>query len=78
MNCIPGWSCEVINTVKLRAYGLEKHFTNFRPGSGGALAAAIKGAYLKKKPVPPITGRRPLLGQLDLVQLEEPAWNEAD
>ncbi len=79
VNCIPGWACEVINTVKLRAYGLEKHFTNFRPGSGGALAAAIKGAYLKKKPVVAYYwAPTPLLGQLDLVQLEEPAWNEAD
>ena len=79
VNCIPGWACEVINTVKLRAYGLEKHFTNFRPGSGGALAAAIKGAYLKKKPILAYYwAPTPLLGQLDLVQLEEPAWSEAD
>ncbi len=79
VNCIPGWSCEVINSVKLRAYGLEESFTNFRPGSGGALAAAIKGAYLKKKPVlayywVPTS----LQGQLDLVKLEEPEWNQAD
>ncbi len=79
VNCIPGWSCEVINTVKMRAYGMEKHFTNFRPGSGGALAAAIKGAYLKKKPVLAYYwAPTPLLGQLDLVQLEEPKWNKAD
>jgi glycine betaine/proline transport system substrate-binding protein len=79
VNCIPGWACEIINTVKMRVYGMEKHFTNFRPGSGGALAAAIKGAYLKKKPVLAYYwAPTPLLGQLDLVQLEEPAWNEAD
>ena len=79
VNCIPGWACEVINTVKLRAYGLEKHFTNFRSGSGGALTAAIKGAYLKKKPVLAYYWTpTPLVGQLDLVKLEEPAWNEAD
>ena len=79
VNCIPGWACEIINAVKLRAYGLDKHFTNFRPGSGGALAAAIKGAYLKKKPVVAYYwAPTPLLGQLDLVQLEEPEWNEAD
>ena len=79
VNCIPGWSCELINTVKLRAYGLEKHYTNFRPGSGGALAAAIKGAYIKKKPVLAYYwAPTPLLGQLDLVKLEEPAWNKAD
>ena len=79
VNCIPGWTCELINTVKLRAYGLEKHYTNFRPGSGGALAAAIKGAYIKKKPVLAYYwAPTPLLGQLDLVKLEEPAWNKAD
>lgn len=78
VNCIPGWTCELINTVKLRAYGLEKHFTNFRPGSGGALAAAVKGAYLKKRPVLAYYwAPTPLLGQLDLVKLEEPAWNQA-
>lgn len=79
VNCIPGWSCELINTVKLRVYGLDKHFTNFRPGSGGALAAAIKGAYLKKKPVLAYYwSPTPLIGQLDLARLEEPKWNEAD
>jgi glycine betaine/proline transport system substrate-binding protein len=79
VNCPPGWGCEVINTVKLRAYGLEEHFTNFRPGSGGALKAAIKGAYLKKKAVlgyywSPTT----LFAQIDLVALEEPVWNVKD
>ena len=79
VNCIPGWTCELINTVKLRAYGLEKHYTNFRPGSGGALAAAIKGAYIKKKPVLAyFYAPSSLQGQIDLVKLEEPAWNEAD
>ena len=79
VNCIPGWACETINTVKLKAYGLDEHFTNFRPGSGGALKAAIKGAYLKRQPVLAYYWTpTPLLGELDLVKLEEPAWNEAD
>lgn len=79
MNCIPGWACETINTVKLRAYGLDEHFTNFRPGSGGALDAAIKGPYLKRQPVLAYYwSPTPLTGELDLVKLEEPAWNEAD
>ena len=79
VNCIPGWACEVINSVKLRAYGLEENFTNFRPGSGGALAAAIKGAYLKKKPVLAYYwAPTSLQGQFDLVKLEEPEWNQAD
>ena len=79
VNCIPGWYCEIINTVKLRAYGLEKHYTNFRPGSLGALTAAIKGAYLKKRPaLAYFYAPSSLQGQIDLVKLEEPAWNEAD
>jgi len=79
LNCIQGWACETINTVKLRAYGLDEHFTNFRPGSGGALDAAIKGPYLKRQPV--LTyywSPTPLTAELDLVKLEEPGWNEAD
>ena len=79
VNCIPGWACETINTVKLKAYDLDEHFTNFRPGSGGALAAAIKGPYLKRQPVLAYYWSPTLLmGELDLVSLEEPAWNEAD
>ena len=43
-NCPAGWQCEVINSKKLQAYGLTGSFTNFRPGTGEALAAAIEGA----------------------------------
>lgn len=78
-NCIAGWNCEIVNTNKLRAYGLAKDFTNFRPGTGAALSAAVAGAYLKKEPIlfyywAPTW----LLGSYDLVALSEPAWNEAD
>lgn len=78
-NCVAGWSCENINTNKLRAYGLDGDFTNVRPGSGAALAAAINGAALRKEPVvfyywSPTW----LLGAHDFVQLEEPPWNDAD
>ncbi|NIR98930.1 MAG: ABC transporter substrate-binding protein, partial [Gammaproteobacteria bacterium] len=33
-NCILGWGCEVINTNKLKGYGLLSDYTNFRPGTG--------------------------------------------
>ncbi len=50
-NCVIGWQCEVVNSKKLAAYGLDEDFTNVRPGAGAALEAAVEGAYLREKPV---------------------------
>ena len=78
-NCPAGWSCEVVNTAKLRAYGLDAHFTNFRSGTGAALAAAIAGAALKHEPILAYYwGPTWVLGKYDMVRLAEPAWNETD
>ena len=44
-SCISGWTCYTINLVKHKVYGLDKYYTNFDPGSGGALDAAIAGAF---------------------------------
>jgi len=78
VSCISGWSCYTINLVKLKSYGLDEMYTNFDPGSGGALDAAIKGAFDKKKPILTYywepTG---LMGKVDLVKLDEPAFNGA-
>ena len=49
-NCILGWSCEDVNTKKLKAYKLLDDFTNFRPGTGAALSAVIASKYQKKQP----------------------------
>ncbi len=49
-NCPAGWQCEVVNSKKLAAYGLDEHFTNFRPGTGDALAAAAESAAKRNKP----------------------------
>ena len=74
-SCISGWTCYTINMVKHKVYGLDKYYTNFDPGSGGALDAAIAGAFKKGKPVFSYywtpTG---LMGKVDLVQLKEPAY----
>lgn len=75
-NCIAGWNCEVINSAKLKAYDLEEHYTNFRPGTGAALAAAIASAYLRQQPI--LTyywGPTWVLGKYDMVQLSEPAYD---
>ncbi|MEQ9112309.1 MAG: ABC transporter substrate-binding protein [Rhodospirillaceae bacterium] len=75
-NCIAGWNCEVINSAKLKAYDLEDHYTNFRPGTGAALAAAIASAYLRQQPI--LTyywGPTWVLGKYDMVQLSEPDYD---
>jgi ABC-type proline/glycine betaine transport system substrate-binding protein len=78
-NCTLGWNCEVVNTRKLAAYGLTRDYTNFRLGSGAALDAAITSAYEQRKPILfYYWAPTPLAAKLDLVMLEEPAYNEAD
>lgn len=77
-NCVLGWSCEKINTAKLYAYGLDKDFVNFRPGSGNAVSSAVESAILRHKPVlfyywTPSW----LMGKFgdQLVRLEEPPYD---
>ena len=81
-SCISGWTCYTVNLVKQKEYGLDEFYTNFDPGSGGALDAAIAGAFAKKKPIFTYywapTG---LMGKVDLVRLTEPkfdsdCWNK--
>ena len=78
-NCILGWACEKVNSKKLLAYGLDKHYTNFRPGTGAALAAAIASNYKKGKPfVAYYWGPTWVMGKYDMVMLEEPPYNKTD
>lgn len=76
-NCPVGWACEKTNNQKLVAYGLTKDFTNFKPGNGAGLDAAIAGAYEKGQPVAfyywAPTG---FMSRFDLTRLEEPKYNE--
>jgi glycine betaine/proline transport system substrate-binding protein len=77
-NCPAGWVCEVVNTKKLAGYGLEGDFTNFRPGTGEALAAAAESAALQNKPIVfYYWGPTWLLGKFDFTRLEEPAYDKA-
>jgi len=76
-NCILGWQCELLNGAKLKAYGLTAHFTDFRPGTGAALSAAIASAYTRGKPI--VTyywGPTWVLGSYDMVMLEEPPYSK--
>ena len=78
LNCPSGWTCEGVNTAKLEAYKLGDAYVNFRPGTGTALDAAIASAYLQGEPMlfyywSPTA----IMGKYKLVQLEEPAYNDA-
>lgn len=80
LNCIAGWQCELVNTKKLHAYGLADHYTNFRPGTGAALDAAILSALKRQRPVLfYYWGPTWLLGQIgeQVVMLDEPAYDAA-
>jgi len=75
-NCVVGWQCEVVNSKKLVAYGLDDDYTNVRPGAGAALEAAVESAYLRRRPVlfyhwMPTW----LIGRYDFVMLEEPPYD---
>jgi len=78
LNCPSGWTCEGISTAKLEAYKLGEAYVNFRPGTGTALDSAITSAYLQGEPIlfyywSPTA----IMGKYKLIQLEEPAYNEA-
>jgi glycine betaine/proline transport system substrate-binding protein len=77
-SCISGWTCYTVNLVKHKEYGLDEFYTNFDPGSSGALDAAIAGGFKKGTPIFTYywepTG---LMGKVDLVRLEEPAYDQA-
>lgn len=75
-NCPAGWQCELVNSKKLAAYDLENDYTNFRPGTGAALEAAISSAYLRENPIvfyywTPTW----LMGKYEFVKLEEPPFD---
>ena len=76
-NCIIGWQCELINNDKLATYGLDEHFTNFRPGTSTALSSALAGAYGKGEAwLGYYWGPTWVLGKYDMVVLEEPAYSD--
>ncbi|MHA1547317.1 MAG: glycine betaine ABC transporter substrate-binding protein, partial [Alphaproteobacteria bacterium] len=77
-NCPAGWHCEVVNSKKLAAYGLDAHFTNFRPGTGAALAAAAEAAAKRNKPaVFYYWGPTWLLGKYEFTRLQEAPFDRA-
>ncbi|WP_144639779.1 ABC transporter substrate-binding protein [Bordetella genomosp. 13] len=75
--CPAGWACGTLNDNLLRALKLEQSYTMFAPGSGAAQKAAIVSAYKRKRDIvfyywTPTA----LVGALDLVKLELPAFDQ--
>ncbi|NIZ02472.1 ABC transporter substrate-binding protein [Thalassospira lucentensis] len=76
-NCPSGWVCEKVNSGKLAAYGLNDSYTNFRPGTGAALSAAIASAHKRGKPILYYYwGPTWVMGLYDSTRLEEPAYDK--
>jgi len=76
-NCPTGWTCEGVNSQKLKAYGLLDSYTNFRTGAGPALDAAISSAIRQRRPILfYYWSPTPLMGRYKLVQLEEPPFDQ--
>lgn len=78
LNSPSGWTSETVNSQKLKAYGLDGLYNNFRSGTGAALDAEISSAIRRGQPVLfYYWSPTPLMGRYDLVRLEEPAFDAA-
>lgn len=78
LNCPSGWDCERVNTRLLKLLKLDDTYTNFRPGTGAALDAAISSAYARGKPILTYYWEpAALMAKYKFVQLKMPPFNDA-
>lgn len=78
LNSPSGWTSETVNSQKLKAYGLDTLYNNFRSGTGAALDAEIASAIRRGQPVLfYYWSPTPLMGRYELVRLEEPPFDAA-
>jgi glycine betaine/proline transport system substrate-binding protein len=76
-NSVPGWKVTDLNLEKLKAYGLDKTYTAFMPGSDAALVGSMVSAYERGKPwFGYYWSPTWVLGKLDMTPLEEPPYEE--
>ncbi len=75
--CPAGWGCEVVSGNLFNALKLGDTFTLFSPGTGATQKAALSAAYQRQENIvfyywyP-----TPLVGSMDLVKLELPAYDK--
>jgi glycine betaine/proline transport system substrate-binding protein len=75
INCPIGWECQMINRVKLEAYGLTEYYNIIEP-TAGAMEAALAGAQKKHQPVfGYYWAPTALMGMYDWYMLEEPEFD---
>jgi glycine betaine/proline transport system substrate-binding protein len=75
-SCIPGWECEKINEKKFKAYGLDKNYNIFLPGSDAALNGSMAAAYRKGQPwFGYYWAPTWVLGKFDMTPIEEPPYD---
>ena len=75
--CVIGWSCEVVNTEQIEAYGLSDDIHVINPGSQEAMFAEVNAAYAKEEPwLGYMWGTGDPGLKLDLVRLEEPPYTK--
>jgi ABC-type proline/glycine betaine transport system substrate-binding protein len=74
---IPGWSIDEILYKKYKAYGLDKNYVYFRPGSEATLNTAFLTAYEKGLPIVGYQWEPTWLsGKLDLILLEDEPYEK--
>ncbi|MEA3442638.1 MAG: ABC transporter substrate-binding protein [Chloroflexota bacterium] len=79
VNSIPGWLCTDINSEKLKAYGLDKYYTDFLAGSDAALSGSMAAACQKGEPwFGYYWSPTWVLGKLDMTPIEEPPFDQAE
>ncbi|HBT67980.1 MAG TPA: hypothetical protein DEB63_06715 [Agrobacterium sp.] len=71
-----GWATQIVTSNLYKAFGLDKDFELYDPGSAGALDASIARAYIRKQPIltyywTPST----IMGKYQFVKLDMPAYN---
>jgi glycine betaine/proline transport system substrate-binding protein len=77
VTCVVGWACEGVNDAQILAYGLTDHVFVSRPGDGASANADLYGKYERQEPwLGYQWGTNNPALVLDLVALEEPAYNE--
>lgn len=76
-NSVPGWGATDVNEKKFKAYGLDKQFNIFLPGSDAALIGSMVAAYKKGLPwLGYYWAPTWVLGTFDMTPLEEPPYDE--
>ena len=87
LGCIAGWGCRTMQdgdetgVGQIVGMGLEDHVVLRDPGTSGALAAAIEGAFAKEDPLlfyywGPTALAHKLATEVGIVDLEQPAPSE--